>query len=337
MIKYKGKEVVRMGAIDTEAKAYLSDPAKVADAFNYWMYNGRDIIKATELEPLDTTAIALPYGNDARQPIQKIRDVLKLYTAMMDNQAYYLLLGIEIQAAIHYGMPVRNMLYDAMGYAQQISNLAAAYSKSEEKLKGAEFLSGLRKGDKLKPIVTLVISLSPDPWDGPTNLHEMLAAGNKEILSYVPDYKLNLLSPAQIAEEDFSKFRTGLGAVMQFIKHRKDKSMDWMDGNERFKRMDRDTANLIKTTTGADIQFGEKEDVVDMWVAWENSMKQARLDGEMAGKQAGLNEGRSAGRNEGQLDMMTAIRMIKEDKTSEAICEATGLSNQRLAELKAML
>ena len=26
---------------------------------------------------MDTTAIALPYGNDAKKPIQKIRDVLR--------------------------------------------------------------------------------------------------------------------------------------------------------------------------------------------------------------------------------------------------------------------
>ena len=100
------EDVMRMGAID-EAKAYLSSPDKVADAFNYWVYGGRDIIKAEALEPMDTTAIALPYGNNAKKPIQKIRDVLKLYTAMRDEQAYYLMLGIEIQAETHYALPVR--------------------------------------------------------------------------------------------------------------------------------------------------------------------------------------------------------------------------------------
>ena len=56
---------MRMGVIDTEAKAYLSAPDKVADAFNYWVYGGRDIIKPEGLTPLDTTAIVLPYGNEA--------------------------------------------------------------------------------------------------------------------------------------------------------------------------------------------------------------------------------------------------------------------------------
>ena len=69
------------------------------------MYGGREVIQPKELKPLDTTAIAFPYGNDAKKPIQKIRDVLKLYTAMTDNKVCYLILGMEIQAATHYAMP----------------------------------------------------------------------------------------------------------------------------------------------------------------------------------------------------------------------------------------
>ena len=319
---------MRMGVIDTEAKAYLSAPDKVADAFNYWVYGGRDIIKPEGLTPLDTTAIVLPYGNDAKKPIQKIRDVLKLYTAMKDSQAYYLMLGIEIQSDIHYGMPVRNMLYDAMSYAQQISDIAAAHRKGKDKMAGDEFLSGLKKEDKLMPVITLVISLSTEEWDGPLALHEMLAVKNKEILVYVQDYKLNLLSPAKIAEEDFGKFRTELGTVMQFVKHRNDKDVNWMAGNKRFEQMDWDTASLIKTVTGANIQI-EKGESVNMWAAWENGINRARNDG--------YSDGRQTGRSEGETNMMTAIRMIKEDKPSDAICEATGLSSQRLTELRSML
>lgn len=50
-----------MGAIDTEAKSYLSSPDRVADIFNFWIYGGKDIIKPEELSPMDTKAVALPY------------------------------------------------------------------------------------------------------------------------------------------------------------------------------------------------------------------------------------------------------------------------------------
>lgn len=318
-----------MGAIDTETKAYLSSPDRVADIFNFWMYGGKDIIKPEELSPMDTTAVALPYGNGKKQPLQKIRDVLKLYTAMKGSSAYYFVLGIEIQAAIHYSMPVRNMLYDAMSYAQQVSDIAAAHRKAGGKLDEAEFLSGMTKDDLLKPVITLVISFSSEQWDGPTRLHEMLKVKDKSVLAFVQDYKLNILTPADIAEADFDKFRTEFGTVMQFVKHRSDKSREWMRGNKRFEKMHRETASLIQTVTGTKMNFTEKGDVVNMWVAYENDINQARMDGEAIGE--------NRGRNEGELNMMTAIRMMKENKPFSEIGEKTGLAQERLTELKSML
>ena len=187
-----------------------------------------------------------------------------------------------------------------------------------------EYLSGFRKEDRLTPVITLTLCLSAEPWDAPTSLHEMLDVEDKRLLRFVPDYKLNLLTPAQITDEEFAKFRTGLGAVMQFAKHRNDKDVSWMEGNKRFEQMDWDTASLIKTVTGANIQI-EKGESINMWAAWENGINQAR------------NDGREAGRNEGESNMMTAIRMIREDKPIDAIRKETGISDQRLTELRSML
>ena len=325
-----------MGAIDTETKAYLSDRRRFADAFNFSVYDGDEVILAEDLKELDTAAIALPYGVDAKAAVQKYRDLLKLYTVMQDERAIYLVLGLEIQALVHYAMPVRGMLYDALNYARQVTEAAASYrqeAKSEDSTRNTsltqeEYLSGFRKEDRLTPVITLTLCLSAEPWDAPTSLHEMLDIEDKRLLRFVPDYKLNLLTPAQIADEDFAKFRTGLGAVMQFAKHRNDKDVSWMEGNKRFEQMDWDTASLIKTVTGANIQI-EKGESVNMWAAWENGINQARIDGEATGRQAG--------RNEGESNMMTAIRMIREDKPIDAIRKETGISDQRLTELRSML
>lgn len=273
-----------MSAADAETKAYLSNAERFADVFNFWLYDGAPIIKAEELRQLDTTAIALPYGDDARQPIQKFRDVLKLYTAMQDDSALYLVLGIEAQSHVHYAMAVRNMLYDAMNYAQQVKNKTDAHRKAGAKMTSDEFLSGFGKDDLLMPVITLVINFSGNAWDAPTSLHEMLAVKNKKLLQFVPDYRINLLSPEKIADPDFDKFRTGLGAVMQFIKHQQDESMDWLKRNRHMENMDWDTASLIQTVSGKKICFDEKGDAADMWKAWDKSMEQARQDGEAQGR-----------------------------------------------------
>ena len=57
------------------------------------------------------------------------RDLLKLYTAMQDERAIYLVLGLEVQALVHYAMPVRGMLYDALNYVRQVTEAAASYRK----------------------------------------------------------------------------------------------------------------------------------------------------------------------------------------------------------------
>ena len=51
-----------MGVIDTEGKRYLFNNDIFADAFNYLVYGGKQVIKADELRELDTTELALPYG-----------------------------------------------------------------------------------------------------------------------------------------------------------------------------------------------------------------------------------------------------------------------------------
>ena len=67
-----------------------------ADAFNYLLYDGEQVINPEELRELDTTELIVPYGNNARFPVQKYRDLLKLWNAMMDENAIYVILGAEL-------------------------------------------------------------------------------------------------------------------------------------------------------------------------------------------------------------------------------------------------
>ena len=78
-----------MSFIDIESKKYMCDNAHFADAFNFLIYNGEPVIVPSTLTPLDTTEIIIPYGNEAREPKQKYRDVLKLWHAMTDGETVY--------------------------------------------------------------------------------------------------------------------------------------------------------------------------------------------------------------------------------------------------------
>ena len=118
-----------MAEQDSIGKRYMSDNAIFADAFNFLIYNGEPVIKPEELRELDTTEIALPYGNNAHFPVQKCRDLKRGWMAKQDKNAVYALLADELQSKVHYAMPVKDMLYDAIDYTDQVESAGRSYRK----------------------------------------------------------------------------------------------------------------------------------------------------------------------------------------------------------------
>lgn len=278
----------------------------IADAFNFYIYDGEQVIQLDRLQKIDTAEIALPYGNDSDMLVQRLRDNLMLWTMARDERAVYVILGVENQDKIHYAMAVKNMLYDALQYAKQIEEAKRSYrdkSKANKvKLSSEEFLSGFKRDDRLMPVITLVLYFGDKDWDGAKSIHEMLSVQNPEILSYIPDYRINLIEPAKISDEEYEKFKTDLGSIMQFIKHQSDKDGSWIKGKSRFKHVEKEAVELINLITGSQIAGEEKEEVVDMCRAWENSINDAKNEGRREGKLEGRREGELEGRREGKLE-----------------------------------
>ena len=295
-----------MGQADTLTKEYMKDPEVFADAFNYYIYDGEQVIHPEQLNELDTASLAVLFGdssdNKKNEQIQVYRDILKSVTAMEDGKATYLILGIENQMKINYAMPVRNMLYDALQYYLQVKTIAKINRKSENTLTGDEFLSGITKDDKLLPMITLVVYFGMDPWDGPKSLHEMLMVKDAKVLAYTADYKINLIDPVVMPDEDLVKLRSDLKEVFAFIKCAKDKDKlrALIENNEAFHNMKRFTAEMIKTITNINIEFKEEEDRVDMCLAIEQMREESRAMGQAIGETIGEARGKSLGLAEGK-------------------------------------
>ena len=302
-----------MGKKDTVTKAYMSKNEIFADAFNFLIYEGEQVIKSEELKELDSTEIVLPYGQGADEPKQKFRDVLKLWAAKQDENAIYVIFGIENQDKVHYAMSVKNMLYDAMNYAKQVENAKKSYKENKVKLSDEEFLSGFRKEDRLFPVITLTVYFGAEKWDGAKSIHEMLSIKNKRLLKFVPDYKLNLITPESIKEEDFEKFKTGLGMAMQYIKHQKDEDLASIAKNKKFEQVDRDTANLINTFSKLKLKFEENRGAVNMCYALENSLRKAEQKGKM----------------EGENNLLKLIKFLIRDNKQQEIEEITNDEQKR--------
>ncbi len=267
-----------MGRKDTVTKTYMEQNVVFADAFNYYIFGGQQVILPEQLKELNTTEIVVPYGADgAGEPEQKYRDVMKSLTAMQDENAAYLLLGIENQSDVHYAIPVKNLVYDAMHYAKQVQKAANSHRRAKdykEHGKG-EFLSGFYKEDKLIPVITLVIFFSPEKWDGPTSLHEMMNVKDERILSLVPDYQIHLIVPAELEDEELKRFHSSLKEVLGFIKYAND--MEKMDGivHGDFQKLRREEIDVLNECVNVKLELKDGEETIDVCKAWEDMKREA--------------------------------------------------------------
>lgn len=288
---------------DTVTKEYMQDNETFADVFNFLLYDGEQVIQPQQLRQMDTTQIALIQNSDeTSESVQKYRDVVKVLTAKEDGRMAYLLLGVENQSDIHYAMPVRNMLYDALQYTQKVEEVAKKHRKHKDKpASSGEFLSGFFRSDKLLPVITLTIYFGAEEWDAPKSLHEMFSVQDEKILKYVSDYQMNLIAPAEIADEDFAKFHTELNAALKYIKYSKDaKKLVQVLGNDpMYRSVSARTVNMVNTVTDSQISYPDREEKVDMCKAIEDLKAESMAEG--------MAEGMAKGKAEGILSTLTDL------------------------------
>lgn len=240
-----------MGQADIVTKEYMREPHVFADAFNFLLYDGRQVIKPSELKELDTAEMMYIFGGGIPKRgtgVQKYRDILKYVTVMSGAKAAYILLGVENQTDIHYAMPVKNMVYDAMQYAEQVSRIASDHRNNSNKgtMSSAEFLSGFTREDRLQPVITLV----------------------------------------RISQNDFKKFVSSLREVLNYIKYSKDEKglARLLEEDERLKKLEVEAARVIETITHTDFAIDEKTEVVNVCQAVEDMMKTREQKGRELGQ-----------------------------------------------------
>ena len=143
------------------------------------------MLKPEDLKEADTDVSSVLKFNGHAETVQKVWDVVKKTAYGVD----FVLWGLENQERIHYAMPLRNMLYDGMGYLKEYRS----FPKRTEAFKTSdEFLSKMKKDDKLHPIITLTVYYGETPWDGPLSLRDMMSDIPKEMEGAFCNYNMNL-------------------------------------------------------------------------------------------------------------------------------------------------
>lgn len=173
---------------DTILKNFWKDNNRFADLFNACFFDGNPKLNPDDLTEVDTDISSLLQFHGYAETVKKIVDVVKKSTYGVD----FVILGIENQAKIHYAMPLRHMLGDAFSYLKEYNEIAKKYKDEKPHGTPDEFLSKMKKTDRLHSVLTICIYYGETPWDGPRSLIDMLEIPDafKPLIS---DYKFNLI------------------------------------------------------------------------------------------------------------------------------------------------
>ena len=114
-----------------------------------------------------------------------------------------------------------------------------------------------------------------------------------EILKFVEDYHIHLITPADIEDEDFSKFHTELSLALKYIKYSKNKKKLRQIVNEdsAYKTVSRRTADMVNIVTNSNLKYDEGEERVDMCEAIEGIRNDALIEGREEGIEIGVEKG----------------------------------------------
>lgn len=168
---------------DAALKDFFKDNDIFAAVFNGYFFGQDRIIDAAELQPVNTAYSVTVDVKGRKEVVNRYRDNIR----KTSNGSYLVILGIENQSRIHYSMPVRKMLYDALEYCSEIAAIGNVQDKKEWTIN--EQLSNASRGTVITPVITIVFYTGEEAWDGPRSLHDMMEM-DERFKEYVPDYPL---------------------------------------------------------------------------------------------------------------------------------------------------
>lgn len=325
-----------MGEADVSLKNWLKNKRRFADLFNGVVFGGRQVVKPEDLEEINSESdiIISHYGYDEEiseeitppKPVQRYHDSIMRWHKEIDLAV----LTVENQLDINYAMPVREMVYDGLAYADQLRNVWNGLRDEEKNgIDTAEFFSRFRKQDKIYPVISVVVYYGENAWDGAVELYDMFKIQDEEIksilLEYVPNHRINLLDVSRI--EDVTKFKSDLQFMFGVLKCResKDAFIKYTNDNrDYFGHMDFESRQVLSALLNArhlfDAVMKEKGAEEDMMC---KALQDIYQDGVSEGIECGIERGIERGITQGEQNKLRELiaRKIKKNKSLEQIAD----------------
>ena len=107
---------------------------------------------------------------------------------------------------------------------------------------------------------------------------------DETLLEYIQDYRIHLIDPARLTEEELGKFRSSLQEILSCVKYSKDKEKlkEYLHASSRIPDLDISANLVLKSIMGlpANMETGKEEfnmcKAIDDWI--EEERNEGRLD-----------------------------------------------------------
>lgn len=314
-----------MGKQDFSVNRLFEDKEIFADFVNGSLFHGKQVLHADRLELLPSEGgIAYVNRSGNERVLTRRRDICM----KADLGVCFAIFAGENQAGVHYAMPVRTMLYDALSYTGQVQELEKRHKEAGDRLKGDEFLSGITKDDRLIPVVTTVLYYGKK-WDGSKSLYEMMGLDPAsediaQLKEYLPDYKIHVFQASDM--EDTKIFHTCLQQIFGVLKYKKDK-------RELYEYVSRNRDELEKMGNTAVLALfsllGEQKRLEKIWETKkeEEGFSMCEAIDELI--QDGVDKGRQEGLEAGENRFVSLVQHLTSENRIDLLEKAAADKNVR--------
>ncbi len=267
--------------LDIRLKNFWRDNTHFADLVNAAVFGGEEVVQPDMLLEADTDFSGIISFPEYDEALKRSHDIVKKCSLGME----FIVFAVEDQSRVHYAMPLRTMIYDAMGYLKEYQELTRLRKQQRSKKAGNattetrdEFLSGIQKGDRLHAQISIVLYCGDHPWDGPFSLRDMMEELPPSASAAFCNYEMNLVQILDSGNyifhnKDVRTLFEGSAALMRG-------DFDFIYQNFR-QGIPSELATIIALITGSELlrQQTEKEATVDMCKALEDFEKNAAEKG----------------------------------------------------------
>ena len=301
---------------DAVLKDYWGDNSRFADLFNQFFFGGEEVLQAEYLTEQDTEEDMMIQDMDQEiLTVSRSRDVVKQYADGMELA----LVAIENQKKIHYGMPVRTMLYESLEYTRQCKALEREHHRKGDLKTPETFLSGLKRGDRIHPVLTLVVYYEEKEWDGPLALSDMMDVPEK-FAPFFNNHAIHLLQMNHAGDYHFKNKdnQDFFHLVDAFYKKRGKIGIKELQQKSAGREIYWETLAAFGAVTNSKrmikLAYQNEGGNLKMWGLLEDIKEEGRREGIREGQRKGWQRGRQEGRRELNTILQMNQRLLQEER-----------------------